>query len=150
MTEQHQSSLPGKREHITPIRVLDALKILATTPGLPDALIQGYSMHGEPFLAFIAGTDGVIVPQDELIDLFNASHVTTGRHFGEAYRKLLAYHADEESVLQQNGEAGERVTDILEEFADRLRRLIDEKYLFVEGSDHWYVFDSHAIERALE
>src|SRR5690625_2252629 len=118
MTEQHQSSLPEKRERITPVRVLDALKILATTPGLPDVLIQGYSMHGEPFLAFIAGTDGVIVPGDELIDLFNASHVISGRHFSEAYRRLVLYHADEDLDFKHGGKDGESAVDILKEFAD--------------------------------
>lgn len=150
MTEQHQSSLPGKREHITPIRVLDALKVLATTPGMPEALIQGYSIHGEPFLAFIAGTGAVMAPGDELIDLFNASHVISGRHFSEAYRRLVLYHADEDLDFKHGGNDGESAVDILKEFADGLKELIDEKYLFIEGSDYWYVFDSHAIERALE
>lgn len=140
------STTPIEHISLTARDLLDRLIMLANDPRLQDLLSEGYQHHGEAFIAFIAGTEGLYVNPGVMIDTFTNSYVTKtdslAKAWSEAFEGLIAVERIELPKIEVIDQG---VTEFLRQYVDELRERIVDRFDFVEGIDHWFVFGSTKI-----
>lgn len=144
MTQPSTTSTEPRR--ISPRELLERVVRLATDLRLQDLLTDGYQHHGEAFAAFIAGTEGLYVTPEVLINTFNNSYVTKAETLAGAYAEAFEALVSAERIDVPEVTVIDRdVTEFLRKYVEALRERVDDRFDFVEGIDHWFVFDSTKI-----
>src|SRR5690625_3839342 len=142
---------PVERAEISTRTILDCLARLATSSRARKALVKGYEEHGEAFAAFSAGTRGLYVRGEDVLETFYASYAIKARSLPEVYSELIEHTKPSPALTSavENMASGGGVEDFLRWYTDALREQVERRYVFVEGPDHWYVFDSEPINQRL-